>query len=102
MGCCVKNEEFTKLQKDVAKYSKAFGHPARVAILELLAKKCNCICNDLVESLPLAQSTISQHLKILKETGLVVGLVKPPSIEYHLNVKKWLEAKKALKKFFET
>jgi len=78
MSCCVREEEYTKLQKDVAKYAKAFGHPARVAILELLAKKCNCICNDLVE-----------------------GIIKPPAIEYHLNVKKWLEAKKALKEFFE-
>jgi DNA-binding transcriptional ArsR family regulator len=101
MNCCVKNEEYTKLQKDVAKYAKAFAHPARVAILELLAKKCNCICNDLVESLPLAQSTVSQHLKILKETGLVEGIIKQPSIEYHLNVKKWHDAQKSLKEFFK-
>ena len=101
MGCCVKHEEYSKLQKDVAKYSKAFGHPARVAILELLAKKCNCICNDLVESLPLAQSTVSQHLKILKEAGLVEGVIKPPSIEYHLNVENWTRAKRVLKDFFE-
>ncbi len=101
MGCCVKNEEYTKLQMEVAKYAKAFAHPARVTILELLAKKCNCICNDLVESLPLAQSTVSQHLKILKEAGLIDGIQKAPAIEYQLNVKKWLEAKKALKEFFE-
>jgi ArsR family transcriptional regulator len=101
MGCYIKNEEYTKIQKDVAKYAKALGHPARVTILELLAKKCNCICNDLVESLPLAQSTLSQHLTILKEAGLVEGIIKHPAIEYHLNVKKWLEAKRALKEFFE-
>lgn len=101
MGCCVKNEEYTKLQIEVAKYAKAFAHPARVTILELLAKKCNCICNDLVESLPLVQFTVSQHLKILKEAGLIDGIQKAPAIEYQLNVKKWLEAKKALKEFFE-
>lgn len=69
--------------------------------MELLVRKCDCFCNDLVESLPLAQSTVSQHLKILKEAGLVEGIIKPPAIEYHLNKKKWLEAKKAMKEFFE-
>lgn len=101
MGCCIKNEGYTKLQLDAAKYAKAFAHPARVAILELLAKKCNCICNDLVESLPIAQSTVSQHLKILKETGLVDGVDKAQAIEYHLNKKNWMEAKKAMREFFE-
>lgn len=100
MGCCVKEEEYTKLQKDAAKFSKAFSHPARVAILELLAKKCNCICNDLVESLPLAQSTVSQHLKILKDAGLIEGIIKQPTIEYHLNVERWKEAKKVFDAIF--
>lgn len=100
MGCCIKNEGYTQLQKDIAKYAKAFSHPARVAIFELLVKKCSCICNDLVESLPLSQSTVSQHLKILKETGPIVGIEKEPAIEYRLNEKKWLAAKKALREFF--
>ena len=101
MGCCVKEEEYSKLQKDVAKYAKAFSHPARVAILELLVKQCDCICSDLVENLPLAQSTVSQHLKVLKDAGLIDGIEKAPSIEYHLNKNKWLEAKRVLKDFFE-
>ncbi|MCX6173962.1 MAG: metalloregulator ArsR/SmtB family transcription factor [Ignavibacteriales bacterium] len=101
MGCCVKEEEYSKLQKDAAKYAKAFAHPARVAILELLVKQCDCICNDLVKSLPLAQSTVSQHIKILKEVGLIDGIEKSPAIEYHLNKKKWFEAKQAMKDFFE-
>lgn len=58
MGGYIKNEEYTKIQKDVAKYAKALGHSARVTILELLAKKGNSICNDLMESLPLAQPTV--------------------------------------------
>ncbi len=94
MGCCVKNEGYTKLQNEVAIFAKAFSHPARIAILELLVKQCDCICNDLVESLPLAQSTVSQHLKILKEIGLVISIEKAPSTEYHLNKESWLEAKK--------
>ena len=101
MGCCVKNEGYTELQRDVAKSSKAFGHPARVAILELLVKKCNCICNDFVESLPLAQSTVSQHLKVLKDAGLIDGIEKAPAIEYHLNLEKWTRAKRVMKDFFE-
>lgn len=94
MDCCVKNEEYTKLQTEVAKYAKGFAHPARVTILELLDRQCDCICKDLVERLPLAQSTVSQHLKILKEAGLVTGIEKAPSVEYHLNKDIWLEAKK--------
>ena len=101
MGCCVKNEEYTKLQKDVAKFAKAFSHPARVTRMELLVKKCNCICNDLVESLPLAQSTVSQHLKVLKDAGLIDGIEKAPAIEYHLNVENWIRAKQVMKNFFE-
>ena len=101
MGCCVKEDEYSKLQKDVAKFAKAFSHPARVTIMELLVKKCNCICNDLVESLPLAQSTVSQHLKVLKDAGLIDGIEKAPAIEYHLNKDKWLEAKRVMKDFFE-
>jgi DNA-binding transcriptional ArsR family regulator len=101
MGCCVRSEEYTDIQKNIGKYAKALGHPARVAILELLSKKCNCICNDLVESLPLAQSTVSQHLKILKEVGLVISIEKAPSVEYHLNKDKWLEAKKMFSYLFD-
>ena len=97
----LKKKNILNCKKDTAKYAKAFAHPTRVAILELLAKRCNCICNDLVESLPLAQATVSQHLKILKEAGLIEGIIKPPAIEYHLNRKKWIEAKQAMKEFFE-
>jgi len=71
MGCCIKTDSYTKQQKEIAKYAKVFSHPARVTILELLAKQCDCICNDLLESLPLAQSIVSQHLKILKEECLL-------------------------------
>jgi len=69
--------------------------------MELLVNKCNCICNDLVESLPLAQSTVSQHIKILKEAGLIDGIEKASAIEYHLNVENWMKAKRVLKEFFE-
>jgi len=86
MSCYVKNEEYTKIQKDAAKYAKVLWHPVWVTILEVLAKKWNSIFNNLTESLPLAQSTVSQHLKIPKEAGLVEGIIKQPAIACHLNV----------------
>jgi DNA-binding transcriptional ArsR family regulator len=68
-----KNEEFTIKDNRVSAYAKALSHPARVAILKLLIKKQACICGDIVDELPLSQSTVSQHLKELKEAGLIQG-----------------------------
>ncbi len=101
MGCCAKYETYSKEQIELAKYAKALAHPARIAILDILIKKCNCICNDLVESLPLAQSTVSQHLKILKEAGLIESIEKSPSVEYRLMAKNWLKAKNLFQYLFE-
>lgn len=70
-----RKEDFQKKQVSIAAYAKALAHPARVAILMTLAKKRECICGDLVVDLPLAQSTVSQHLKALKEVGLIRGEV---------------------------
>lgn len=68
-----KTELFTPELQRTAEMLKAMGHPARLAILELLAKRQNCICGDITEELPLAQSTVSQHLKALKSAGLIQG-----------------------------
>ena len=68
-----KTEEFTVKQNKLAGYAKALAHPARIAILELLIKKQACVCGDIVDDLPLSQSTVSQHLKELKEAGLIKG-----------------------------
>nr|WP_304510924.1 metalloregulator ArsR/SmtB family transcription factor [Anaeromyxobacter sp. PSR-1] len=62
--------------------AKAVGHPARVQILRLLVRRTSCICSDIVEQLPLAQSTVSQHLKVLKEAGLIRGDVDGPRVCY--------------------
>lgn len=67
---------------ELAALAKAVGHPARVAILRLLARKNACVCGEIVEELPLAQSTVSQHLKVLKQAGLVQGEVDGPRICY--------------------
>jgi ArsR family transcriptional regulator len=67
---------------ELATLAKALGHPARVQILRILVRKEACICGDLVEELPLAQSTVSQHLKVLKEAGLIRGDVDGPRVCY--------------------
>ncbi len=68
--------------EELANLAKAVGHPARVQILRLLARRESCICGDIVDELPLAQSTVSQHLKVLKEAGLVRGEIDGPRVCY--------------------
>jgi ArsR family transcriptional regulator len=77
-----KTEHFTQKQNAIATLSKALGHPARVAILEYLMKVDDCICGDIVNELPLAQPTISQHLKELKNAGLIKGSIEGNTICY--------------------
>jgi ArsR family transcriptional regulator, arsenate/arsenite/antimonite-responsive transcriptional repressor len=73
-----KKESFTQKEQDLAAFAKAIAHPARIAILKVLAKHNQCICGEIVEVLPLAQSTVSQHLKELLEAGLIKGTVDGP------------------------
>jgi DNA-binding transcriptional ArsR family regulator len=82
-----KTEEFTKRDQELAAFAKALGHPARVAILKVLAQKNECVCGQLVDVLPLAQSTVSQHLKALKEAGLINGTVEGTNSCYCINWK---------------
>lgn len=70
---------------ELAKLSKALGHPARVRILRLLSQRETCVCGDLVMEIDLAQSTVSQHLKVLKAAGLIQGTVSGPSVCYCIN-----------------
>ncbi len=95
-----KTEEFTVKQNKIAKYMKALGHPARVAILEVLIKKQACICGDIVDELPLSQSTVSQHLKELKEAGLIKGDVEGVKVCYCIDEKEWAIAKEYMNNFF--
>ena len=96
-----KTEEFTVKDNKIAKYAKALAHPARVAILQLLIKKQNCICGDIVDELPLSQSTVSQHLKELKEAGLIKGDIEGAKVCYCIDEKEWTTAKTYLAAFFE-
>lgn len=82
-----KKEEFGKKEQELAEFAKALSHPARIAILTVLAQKNECICGDIVEVLPLAQSTVSQHLKELKNAGLIDGSVDGPRSCYCINWK---------------
>ena len=77
-----KTEHFTGRQNEIANIMKAMGHPARVAIIDFLLKTNSCICGDIVEELPLAQPTVSQHLKELKNAGLIKGSVEGNAICY--------------------
>lgn len=82
-----RKEEFQKKEISVADFAKALAHPARIVILTTLARKRECICGDLVVDLPLAQSTVSQHLKALKEIGLVKGEIDGPRSRYCIDWK---------------
>lgn len=77
-----KTDHFTEQQNLIAKIAKALGHPARVAIIEYLMKVNECICGDIVNELPLAQPTVSQHLKELKNAGIIKGSIEGNSICY--------------------
>lgn len=82
-----KKEEFTRKEQELAAFAKAMSHPARIAILKLLAQQNECICGDIVDELPLAQSTVSQHLKELKNAGLIEGSMDGPRSCYCINWK---------------
>ncbi|MFN2438802.1 MAG: ArsR/SmtB family transcription factor [Chitinophagaceae bacterium] len=82
-----KKDEFGKKEQELAELAKAISHPARIAILKVLAQKNECICGEIVEVLPLAQSTVSQHLKELKNAGLIEGTLDGPRSCYCINWK---------------
>lgn len=87
-----KREEFKTADVKLAEIAKALAHPARIAILRMLAKRNECICGEIVEVLPLAQATVSQHLKALKEVGLIEGTIDGPRSCYCIN---WENLRKA-------
>ncbi len=97
-----KTEEFTKAQNDLAAMAKALGHPARVAILQYLVRSKSCVCGDIVDELPLSQSTVSQHLKELKNAGLIKGNIDGASVCYCIDEKVWDRVKKSLGDLFES
>jgi predicted transcriptional regulator len=95
-----KTEIFTAKQNKLASLMKALAHPARIAILQQLIKSNACICGDLVNELGLAQATISQHLKELKNAGLIKGTIDGASVCYCIDEKSWNSCKKQFEDFF--
>ncbi len=91
----------TEQQQRAARYAKALGHPVRMYVIELLSKQSCCYSGDISDELPIAKSTLSQHLKELKDAGLIQGEIELPRIKYCLNRENWNEAKLLFKQFFD-
>ena len=92
-------ETISKDHKKIARYAKAMGHPIRMYVLELLSKQSCCYSGDLSEVLPIVKSTLSQHLKELKDAGLIQGEIEAPRVKYCLNKENWAEAQNLFSKF---
>ncbi|GGI57700.1 ArsR/SmtB family transcription factor [Winogradskyella haliclonae] len=95
----IKSEIFTDNQNKISTLAKAFAHPARVAILQHIFQSNSCICGDLVEEIGLAQSTISQHLKELKNIGLIKGNIEGTSVCYCIDKDNWSNMKNTINEF---
>jgi predicted transcriptional regulator len=83
----------TEEQQELAQFAKAMSHPVRIYILQLLSGQSCCYSGDLAEELPIARSTLSQHLKALRDAGLIQGEINPPKIKYCINLENWEKAK---------
>jgi predicted transcriptional regulator len=94
-------EKLTKEQEQLARFAKALGHPVRVAVLQMLAKQTCCYHGDMSDILPIAKSTLSQHLNELKDTGLIQGTINLPTVKYCINKKNWTLAKKMFESFLK-
>jgi ArsR family transcriptional regulator, arsenate/arsenite/antimonite-responsive transcriptional repressor len=94
-------EIVSEKQQKLARFAKAMGHPIRLYVLELLSKQSCCYSGDLTEVLPIAKSTLSQHLKELKEAGLIQGEIETPKVKYCLNKENWEDAKLLFSELFK-
>ena len=94
-------KKYTNQQELIAKFSNALAHPVRIAILQQLSKQKSCFHGDMAEVLPIANSTLSQHLNVLKEAGLIKGDIEPPKTKYCINLENWNLAKGLLMGFFD-
>ena len=95
----VKTKQYTEEQEQMARFAKAMGHPARMAILSFLAKQESCFFGDIHEVLPIAKATVSQHLKELKDAGLIQGEIETPKVRYCINRENWELARKLFAAF---
>lgn len=93
---------YTIEQEQLARFAKAMGHPARIAILHFLAEQKCCFFGDIHEVLPISKATVSQHLKELKEAGLIQGAIEPPKVRYCINRENWEVACRLFADFYQT
>ena len=98
--CFNPRKEFQGTTKELARYAKALAHPARIKILRFLSHSDFCYTGDFVEVLPMAQSTVSQHLKKNKNAGLIIAKEQPPRVSYCINHQVWERAKALFHDFF--
>jgi DNA-binding transcriptional ArsR family regulator len=96
------NIHITEKHQRAARYAKALGHPVRIYVMELLSNQSCCYSGDLSEDLPIAKSTLSQHLKELKDAGLIQGEIQAPRIKYCVNKENWKEAQQLFNHIFKT
>ena len=96
----MKTKQYTTEQEQIARFAKALGHPARMAILNFLARQESCYFGDIHEELPRAKATVSQHLKELKDAGLIQGELETPKVKYCINRENWELARKLFIGFF--
>ncbi len=94
-------QNYTENQIKLARYAKALSHPVRIQLMEILSKQACCYSGDIANDLPIARSTLSQHLNELKDAGLIQGEFNPPKIKYCIKRDAWDEAKQLMKEFFE-
>ncbi len=96
----MENKEYTTKQEQLARFAKAMGHPARISILEFLSKQNSCFFGDIHEVLPISKATVSQHLKELKDAGLIQGEIETPKVRYCINRENWKIASMLSAEFF--
>jgi len=96
----MENRDYTTKQEQIARFAKAMGHPARMAILEFLIKQDTCFFGDIHEVLPISKATVSQHLKELKDAGLIQGEIETPKVKYCINRENWKIASTLFAGFF--
>jgi len=96
------NEKYPGEERDLARFAKALGHPARIAIVKYLSSISCCFFGEIHNELPIAQATVSQHLKELKDAGLIQGTIEPPKVKYCINQENWKRANILFRELFNT
>ena len=95
----MEDKQYNREWEQIARFAKAMGHPTRIAILAFLAKQDSCFFGDIHEELPIAKATVSQHLKELKDAGLIQGEIETPKVRYCINRENWELARKLFAEF---